>query len=459
MFKKMVQFFYPDIQNNEIKKSSLLALAFVFTIGTYWIMRLLKDVILYKIAFPSTLGWSPDTGRLWIPAIKSLSPIFIFFLLMIYSKLVDTLKKQNLFYVVTSFYAVVFSGITAIMLIRNLHGDLFLGSTVLGLTGIIGYLFTESFGSIVTVLFWSFTISSCQSDQAKRIFPFIIAMGQLGSIFGSSLILIKTDKIWYFYGIVVICLISLIFTIKYLVNSIPASQLHDGKREKMKKHNIFSGLKLLLVNPYLIGVFAISTLYEVAIVIVEYQMDSQASIIFNDLSFKWFKGIYGISINSLAFLIALLGTSYIIKRFSTRICLLIYPVSFALALFFLYGYYIHGATPTNILWATFSVMLLVKAVAYAINNPMKEIMYIPTSKDAKFKTKGIIDTLGARTVKVAGAQISGSLNVANNVTLSIKNLMVYGSLISLGFIGVWIIAAIYVGTKNKELIDKNQIIE
>src|SRR3990167_1329092 len=112
MITSLIQYFYPDIKDEEIKKVSLLAFAFLFTIGTYWLMRLLKDLVLYKLAFPATLGWSEDTGRLWIPTVKTLSPLFVLFLVMVYSKLVDVFEKHKLMYVIATFYMIVFSAIT-----------------------------------------------------------------------------------------------------------------------------------------------------------------------------------------------------------------------------------------------------------------------------------------------------------------------------------------------------------
>lgn len=459
MVTKFVQFFYPDIKKDEVKKFALLALAFVFTVGTYWIMRLLKDIVLYKFAFPTSLGWADDTGRLWIPTVKTLSPLFVLVLVLLYSKLVDLFEKHKLIYIIASFYMIVFTIMTGILFCKYMYGDEYLGSTILAASGVIGYLFTESFGSLVNTLFWSFTISSCTTDQAKRTFPFIIAIGQMGAIFGSSLILIKTDILWPFYAIVVICLGLLISTIKYLVATIPAEDMQGDTQEKKQLPDILGGFKLLFTKPYLIGVFVVSTFYEIAGTIVEYQMNSQASTMFDPATFKWFKGIYGISINTLAFLMALLGTSYIIKKLGTRICLLIYPVSFACALFALYGYYLHAPSALYLLWATFGVMLIVKAASYAVNNPVKEMMYIPTSKNAKFKTKSIIDMFGSRSAKMSGAQIGGAMNVLNNPAASIHNLMLYGSLISLGIIGIWSLAAIYVGLQNKKLLDSNTIIE
>ncbi|HSW76314.1 MAG TPA: Npt1/Npt2 family nucleotide transporter [Candidatus Saccharimonadales bacterium] len=460
MFTTAIQFFYPDIKREEVKKFSFLALAFVFTIGTYWLMRLLKDLVLYKLAFPASLGWGVDVGRLWIPTLKTISPLFVLVLVMVYSKLVDMVDKHKLMYIIASFYMIFFSYMTIILFLKNMYGDQYLGRVLLGTSGILGYLLTESFGSLVIALFWSFTVSSCTSDQAKRGFPFIIAAGQFGAIAGSSLLLIKTTIIWPFYAIVVVCLGFFITTIYFLMKTVPAYQMKTDVAEKPKTHNVLSGLKLLCTKPYLIGILIVSTFYEIAGTIVEYQMNSQASIIFDHNTFKWFKGVYGVSINTLAFLIALLGTSYAIRRFGSRICLLIYPVSFAIALIGLYSFYTFThPTAIDLLWASFGTMLIVKAVAYAVNNPVKEMMYIPTSKDAKFKTKSIIDMFGSRSAKMSGAQIGGWLNVENNPLLSVQNLMIYGSLISLGFIGIWIIAAIFVGTQNAKLIEKNEIIE
>lgn len=460
MMTSLLHFFYPDIKREEIKKTSLLALAFVFTIGTYWLMRLLKDLVLYKLAFPTSLGWSPDTGRLWIPTVKTLSPLFVLVLVMIYSKLVDIFEKQKLMYVIASFYMFFFSIITIILFLKHQYGEEFLGHKVLAACGISGYLFTESFGSLMVALFWSFTISSFTSDQAKRIFPFIVAAGQFGAIGGSSLMLIKTTIIWPFYATVVACLAIFIAIIRYLTKSIPPHELNVTVHEKPAQHNVLSGVKLLVTKPYLMGVLIVSTFYEIAGTIVEYQMNSQASIIFDDATFKWFKGVYGVSINTLAFLIALLGTSYMIRRFGPRICLLIYPMIFAAALVGMYCYYkTVSPAPIMLLWATFGVMLLVKAVAYAVNNPVKEMMYIPTSKDAKFKTKSFIDMFGSRSAKMSGAQIGGWLNVESNPILSINNLIIYGTFISLGIIGVWLAAAIFVGTQNQKLIENKEIIE
>lgn len=459
MMSSIVQFFYPDIKREEVKKYSLLALAFFFTIGAYWMLRLLKDVVLFKLAFPVDLGYSADAGRLWYPFAKAVSPWIVLAVVAIYTKLVDTFEKQKLFYIIATFYTLSFTAVATVLFLQATHGSEFVGATVLKYTGISNYLLTESLGSVLVALFWSFTVSISTSDQAKRTFPFIVALGQIGSIGGSALMKVKNLPTWPLFFIASAFLLGLMSAIYYLVTTTPADEMKSDKEEKKSKPDMLSGIKLLFSQPYLIGVLVVSTFYEIAGTIVDYQMKSQASVLFDGAQFQDFLGNFGIASNGLAFVMALLGTSKIVKNYGVRVCLLIYPISFALALVGLFVYYKSGvATPLSLVWATFIVMMIVKGASYAVNNPVKEMMYIPTSKDAKFKAKGIIDMVGGRTAKATGAQIGGALNVKGNAAASIENLMLYGSLISLGIIGIWIMAAIYVGNKNQKLVKNGEII-
>ena len=120
-----------------------------------------------------------------------------------------------------------------------------------------------------------------------------------------------------------------------------------------------------------------------------------------------------------------------------------------LFLFFNYG----SPAAMHLLWATFGVMMIVKGLSYALNNPTKEMMYIPTSNDAKFKTKGWTDMFGGRAAKMLGARMS------NWYKTDLSALLLYGTTLSLGLIGVWLFAALFVGRKNLQLTRDGEIIE
>ena len=457
MISSLIRFFYPDIKKDEVLKFGLFALALFFILGSYWALRLLKDALVYKIAFPVSLGWAEGYGKDLIPTLKMITPFLVAGVVVIYTKLLDMMEKYKLFYVFCSFYASLFALTAASLFILKNFGAEYIGAYPLAALGVAVYFATESFGSLVIALFWSFAVSCNKSDEAKRSFPFMIAVAQIGTIGGSSLLVLGMPN-WSIYTLCTVTTILVMVVINQIITKIPANHLVSDKVEKKQKPDILAGVRLLFTQPYLLGVFIVSTFYEIVKTIVDFQMKSQASLL-PSVNFEVFLGWFGFCTNLTAFLMALFGTSYIMKKYGLKFCIMLYPVLFGVSLVSLYTYYLTNPSPENLLWATFAVMMLVTAISYAVNNPTKEMMYIPTSNDAKFKVKGITDTVGSRGSKAAGSAINQSLNVGATQALKVANLMAFGTLIGVGFIALWLIAALYVGTKNAQLVRDNQIIE
>ena len=78
MVSRIIKFFWPALSGEEIKKYGLLALAFFFTIGAYWLLRPLKDGLFFNVV-----------GGEYQPMAKILSVFVVGFLVIVYSKLVD----------------------------------------------------------------------------------------------------------------------------------------------------------------------------------------------------------------------------------------------------------------------------------------------------------------------------------------------------------------------------------
>lgn len=455
----VVQFFYPDIEKNEIKKFTLFALALCCILTAYWQLRMIKDLFFYmRLGFPPELGWDSDYGRSLIPKLKMISPCVITFIVIIYTKLLDMFEKHTLFYIFCSFYTIIFGLTSYAVFITQTYGPHCIGKLPLAALGISVYLVTESFGSLIVALFWSFAASCNKSHEAKKAFPFIIAIAQLGTILGSSL-LIFGFSLWIYYALCTGLIVLVMVIIHRIMKVIPSEQLISDTIEKKQKPDIFAGIRLLSTQPYLLAVFIASTFYEIIKTFIDFQMKSQASLFMSQAAYTTFCGWFAFWTNVTAFLIALLGTSYIMKKYGLRFCILISPITYALALSSLYMYYRTNPSAENLFYATFITMIIVTAISYAINNPTKEMMYIPTSHDAKFKVKGITDTIGSRGAKAIASKINSSLNVGATAALKISNIVAFGTLFGLGFIIIWLIAAYYVGNKNAQLIKNNQIIE
>ena len=161
--------------------------------------------------------------------------------------------------------------------------------------------------------------------------------------------------------------------------------------------------------------------------------------------FASFMALFGQCANVLALAMALLGTSYLMRKFGLTFCLLLFPVAVGFVVSYVYI--------NPLLWTVFAAMIVVKGLSYALNNPAKEMMYIPTSKDAKFKAKSWIDMFGARSAKAAGSGVNNAFKD------SAPMLMLYGTMIALGLVGVWIVAAMFVGRTFNKLTKEGRIIE
>lgn len=466
MLQKAVNSFYPDLNRDEARKFGLLGITFFIIIGAYWLLRLLKNTIFFKVAFPESLGWAADQGSIFQPKAKMWSFVVLFVLVLIYSRLVDKVKKQQLFYILCTLYSVLFIAIAVVLFLKDQNGAAYVGKTVLAVTGWSSYFIIESFGSLIVALFWSFTNSITDPTSAKRGFPLVVMMAQVGAIIGSA-VLFFGDKIGSLWPILVgasLVLLLVIPVVHYFMKTTPkemlvgykAAEVKEKKKEGVWK-GLFAGLSLLVSRPYLLGVFVISTVYEAVAQIVEYQMQKIAGKTAewgSELAFGKFQSIYGMSSNSLALLISLLGTAYLLKRWGVRVSIMIYPIAFLLVLVGIYSFDVLASpTKTQLLWTVFSGMIMVKAFGYAVNNPTKEMMYLPTSKDAKFKTKGFIDTVGARGAKAGGSSIT------NMFSKNLEGLMVYGTIFGIGLIAFWAVAAFFVGRKNVQLVNDGKVVD
>jgi len=466
MLTSVVQYFWPSINEEEARKFGILALALLCLIGCYWMLRILKDTIFFKVAFPEELGWIAEQGSHFQPIAKMLSPFVVILSILVYTRLVDLYKKHELFYIIGSFYATVFGAIAAVLFTKSMFGAAFLGKWPLAAVGWVSYLSIESFGSVMIPIFWSFVVSITKTESAKVGFPIIVAGAQVGSIAGSALNIYAKSfgGVWGLMLIGCALIIANIFIINYFIKTTPpillegnkVAEKHDAVHQKEGFfESMISGIRLLVTRPYLFGVLLCSTLYEVILTIVDYQMKKLASPLYqSEEAYNEFLGWFGVGVNGLAFLFALLGTSYIMKRFGLRVCLMLYPICLGIALLGLFAYSLTGPTIAELVVALFIVMMIGKGLSYALNNPTKEMMYIPTSKDAKFKSKGWVDMFGGRSAKFFGS------HVTNMFKANMNQLLVMGTGISLGLIAlVWFPAAIYVGKKNEQLLKNNEIVE
>lgn len=443
-----------DLSTEEFKKFGILSAAMALVIGNYWMLRITKDPI-----FDLLVGF-----REWQPVAKILSLVVMVFVVLGYSKLVDLLSRKWLIYLLCSFYGLMFliiGGLLArpdFLSVAPTSALYPMVSWIPGKAlGWFAYLLLESYGSLLIGLFYSFIASVMSTDLAKKGYGLLSFVTQVGTVSGVliSMYYVKSIGFSGLYILGGLIVLAAPFVIKIYMSKFAQEIKATAESPKKGKTGFFEGVRLILTRPYIVGVFVVATFYEIISTIVEYQMNWVATGVYPHGSpdYVFFRGVQALGINGLALLFALVGTSFFMRRFGLRFCLIAFPTLIAVVVIFNLTAVQIGISNQFLMWGLLIATVAIKGFNYALNKPTSEVMYIPTSKDVKFKAKGWIDMFGNRFTKGTGSTVTKSFGYA------LPPLMLYGTIISLGIIGVWIAVAYMVGNKFNDLQETKTIIE
>jgi hypothetical protein len=182
----------------------------------------------------------------------------------------------------------------------------------------------------------------------------------------------------------------------------------------------YEGLILILQHRYTLKLLGVSVLFEIVVTVLDYEfklmgahsvehytehllldavkegMDTHYSA---EERFANLLGRFGQLTNSLSLFVALFGFSYLLQRLSVQVALLIFPTILFISVV------LSNLVPT--LSVMFALLTVLKALIFSLNEPVKELLYQPTSDAIKFKAKAWIDVFGCRLAKAVGSLITG----------------------------------------------------
>lgn len=464
---------FGHFEKEELKKFLLLGLIFGLIIGIYWALRPMKDSFFQDIV-----------GGTWQPRAKMLSLLTVFPLVMAYSKLVEKLPRHALFYTLS----LVYGTLTLIFAWYMFDPVVGLANTQADPNRILGwawYVFIESFGSLFVALFWAFATDITTAESGKKGFSLVVLIGQMGGILGPLLIgrLPKLLGLGNAYSVLFVGLITfLIIPMVMLFRANVAPEQLVGYVEKGHENpdvepGFFEGLILMLKQPYLLGILGIITFYEVIVTVFDYYFKIMVEAKILDKAAKHvYLTDYAIYANAATFLCLVLGISNIQRKLGLTTSLTLMPVfvGFAVIIFSFYPQ----------VGPFFWLMVLSKAINYALNSPTQKQLYIPTTHDVRFKSQAWIESFGSRGSKALGSGLNdyhkvllakngpewtiegtSKLNpefVQKNMFSSIDKgtmfHMALSSYIFLGVIALWVVVALYLGRTYQRAVDTNKVV-
>lgn len=388
-----------------------------FIIAGFWLLDSLKDPVLSTI-----------NGIEYQPLAKLGSVVVTLIITFVYEYATTKLRKLELFHFVSSVFGLAFLCISALLSDPS-YGLKIEPKGPQNFVGWLAYFLIEAYGSLMVALFWSYTNSIMNLEEAKGAYGLIISVAQIGAILGSTMATQATKfgiPILFLLGSMTIFGISLLMKVYIIVlprrksksqtskkmdylSSTNMDTTLEGPAVERRSGGAFEGLSLVLRHRYTLLILGVSCVYEVVVTILDYQFKvlGAASVQHtpkdaaggdqHENEFALLLGHFGQMTNVFSFFVSLFGFSFLVNRLGVRTSLMIFP-----ALLFA------GVIITNLLsslWVLFVVVSLIKALIFSFHDPVKELLYIPTSEAIKFKAKAWIDVFGARSAKALGSFI------------------------------------------------------
>merc|ERR1719215_264017 len=213
----------------------------------------------------------------------------------------------------------------------------------------------------------------------------------------------------------------------------------------------FEGLWLLLSRPYVFMAFWVSYANLMPRTVLDYQnsvlgvqgYDSREAQIA-------FFGKVNMLINTGTALLTLLGTRPIVEAIGVGNSLLVLPVGMLLCILALCSHY--G------LWMSTWSLVFVCILAYGLNSPCKEMLYVRTSREIKYKAKSWSEMYGNQLMKLFGAQMNLWVNreadfCQPNCFHASATAAVAGA-----WVVLWIAVAAKIGAQHRELEREDKIV-
>lgn len=440
-FGKIRSLFWP-IHNYELKKLVPMVLLFFLILFNYTVFRDTKDALVV-----TAKGGAAEV----IPFLKTIGVVPGALLLMyIYSKLVNTVKKETVFYSMIGGFVSFFLLFTFVLYPASdyLHPHAFcdwlmtyLPKGASGAVGIIRnwtfslyYIMGELWGSaVLSLLFWGFANDITRVSESKRFYSLFGLFGNFALIISGTLIEFFSEfgKNFADSKFVMLSAMTAMTTASGLIimaiyywmqkNVLTDKRFYDpaevkGPKKKKPKMGMGESLKYIMNSKYL-GCLALLVIgYGMAINLVEVTWKAQLKLQYPDTNdYQSFMGGFSRATGLVTILMMLFVGGNVRRYFGWRTTALVTPVMLLVtgSIFFSFIIFRGSVGPAIAALGTTPLFLAVvigmiqnilsKSAKYSLFDPTKESAYIPLDDEMKTKGKAAVDVVGARLGKSGGA--------------------------------------------------------
>ncbi len=444
-------------------KALYLAIAHSAIIAAYSIVRPIKSSVFLSFI-----------GSQYLPSAKIVSFIMAPILMYLYSKLLNATHRHRITIILFAIYAVAIAIFGALLI----HPTLGLQNAIADPSRIIGwivYLFLDFFNVMVLETLWSFTNSISSPHFAREKYSRINAaargIGIISPLIGAFFMRNFLPEV----STPILCLLAsalitgALLSLQKITDTVPEEYLggynkdkEPHEKDKTHKSNWLDSLKLLFQEPYVGGIFILVYSFNFISTFADFQMQTFVSEYCNN-DFKaiaTFMFMYTAVFQVLGFFFSLVGTNALLKRFGLQVCLMISPV-------IIFGLLVVLINFKTLMVATVAMVIL-RALNYGFNMPVREMLFIPTTETIQFKSKAWISSFGQtfseglssffNNPKMILHLLPGSFAASPTLLAVTGNLAASGPGLSLGLAALWTVTAYLLGHTYQYTITHNKVI-
>ncbi len=423
---------FAEVRAGEGPTALLLMLNVFLLLCCYYLIRPVREALV--------LGQEGAEVRSYASAAMAATLVF---LVPAYGALASRVNRMRLITRVSVIFA------------SNLVAFYLLGLAKVPHLGVAFFIWVGIFNMMIVAQFWSFANDVYTPDEGKRLFPLVVFGANLGAIVGASLSKPLIGAVGVYPPLLVAAaVLALSLLITGAVNSIERRAVDERSRVAAQEPlRPDGGFKLVLADRYLAYLALLAVVLNFVNTNGEFILAKTLTTAADTLvasgqtggvpaaEFKGkFIGQYYAGfltwVNTITALVQLFVVSRVLKRFGVRVALFVLP------LIALGGYTLMAMAP--IIGIIRTVKIMENSTDLSLQNTARQALYLPTSREAKYKAKAAIDTFFVR----MGDVLSG-VTVALVTWLALTPGSV--TLVNLALVLVWILIVIGIGRRHRAL--------
>ncbi len=428
---------FMNIRREELPQVLLMFSYFFLVITSFWILKPLKKSIFiqfYRDTGFHFFGVSLDAAQAEL--IAKVANMFVALVAAAaFAYFSQWFRRQQLTYVFSGFVVACY-----FYFIWTIHEPT--GHTVWSF-----YFFGDLYSTLMVATFFAFLNDSVDPEKAKRVYGLVGLGGVAGGALGSSAVAAKISDLtlqeWLWICFVVAVMIVGIAAAagRLFAHDIPVSPQPKDKPQS-RENPATAGGRLVFQSRYLLAIVAVVGLYEMVSTIMDFQFTSTVAHYREGPAIGVHISRVFAFTNWVALIVQFFLTSFVMTRYGVGMALLFLPVAallgstgFLLAPLLLVGSFLNTAD---------------NGFSYSINQSAKEVLYVPTTPDEKYKAKAFIDMFIQRFAKALAVGLSLLITFSFRGFESVRWL----SLATVLILVFWIAVARYAGREFQRLTTK-----